>query len=164
MPQYGTIALVFPGQGSQTVGMGRDLYDTFASARNVFKTADDVTGFPLSKLIFEGPEDELQQTINAQPAILTVSLACLKAMEELAGKDNMPVPVFVAGHSLGEYTALAAAGVLDFETAIFLARRRGIVMNEAGKKNAGGMAAVLGMDEALSMIRERAPTCTGPTK
>ena len=140
-------AYVFPGQGSQWAGMGRDLYDDFAPAKVVFDQADEVLGFPLSRLCFEGPEDELRQTINAQPAILTVSYACLQAAREVG--HNLPPPALVAGHSLGEYTALAVAGVLDFATAVYLARERGRLMHEAGVARPGSMAAVMGFDEAL---------------
>jgi len=141
-------AYVFPGQASQKVGMGRDLYDNFDSAKAVFDQADATLGFSLSRLCFEGPEDELHQTINTQPALVTVSFACLKAAQDIGG-SGLPAPSFVAGHSLGEYTALAAAGVLDFTTAVYLARERGRLMYEAGLKNPGGMVAVLGFDEAL---------------
>ena len=119
------VAYVFPGQGSQWVGMGRDLYDNFNSARAAFEQADQALGFPLSKLCFDGPEDELRQTINAQPAIVTVSFACLETILAEADSNRIPPPAFVAGHSLGEYTALAAAKVLDFATAVYLARERG---------------------------------------
>ena len=149
MPERTKVAYVFPGQGSQWVGMGRDLYEQFDSAKTVFNQADDTLGFSLSRLCFEGPEDELRQTVNAQPAIVTVSLACLSAAREVGGSDGLPPPAFVAGHSLGEYTALAAAAVLDFATAIYLARERGRLMHEAGLKQPGGMVAVLGTDEAL---------------
>jgi len=141
------LAYVFPGQGSQRAGMGRDLYDNFEVSRAVFEEADKVLGFPLSRLCFEGPEDELRQTINAQPALVTVSFACLKAAQAL-GADKMLSPAFVAGHSLGEYTALAAAGALDFATTVYLARERGRLMHEAGKMNASGMLAIIGLDEA----------------
>jgi len=141
------VAYVFPGQGSQWVGMGRDLRDDFAAAKAVFDQADEVLGFPLSRLCFEGPEDELRQTINAQPAILVVSWACLEAAREVC--PDFPSPVFVAGHSLGEYTALAVAEVLDFANAVYLARERGRLTHEAGLSRPGSMAAVMGFDEAL---------------
>ncbi len=142
------VAYVFPGQGSQWVGMGSDLYENFDSAKAVFEQADKILGFPLSRLCFEGPEDELRQTINAQPALVTVSFACLKAAQDAGGGNGLPPPVFVAGHSLGEYTALAAAGVLDFATTVYLARERGRLMYEAGLKRPGGMVAIIGLDEA----------------
>jgi [acyl-carrier-protein] S-malonyltransferase len=142
------VAYVFPGQGSQWAGMGRDLYDGFDSARAVFEQVDEALGFSLSRLCFEGPEDELLQTINTQPAIVTVSLACLKAIDGVNADNVLPSPVFVAGHSLGEYTALAAAGVLDLATTVYLARERGRLMHEAGLKKPGGMVAVIGLDEA----------------
>lgn len=147
MPEDNKTAFIFPGQGSQSVGMGRDIYDTFTSARAVFAEADEATKAGLTHLIFDGPEEDLLQTINTQPAIVTVSLACLKAIEEVTEGNDFPFPVFAAGHSLGEYAALAAAGTMDFRTAIYLVRERGRLMYEAGRKNPGAMAAVLGLDE-----------------
>ena len=142
------VAYVFPGQGSQKVGMGRDLSQQSGPSLTVFQEADRVLGFPLSRLCFEGPEEELRQTINAQPALVTMSYACLQAALAEAGPAEVPSPAFLAGHSLGEYTALAVAGVLDFPTTVYLARERGRLMQEAGQKTPGSMAAILGMDEA----------------
>ena len=139
------IAHVFPGQGSQSVGMGYKLYQSSPKAKEVFQEADEALGFPISRLCFEGPEDELRQTINAQPAIMTVSVACLRAASEV---NHAVSPAFVAGHSLGEYTALVAANVLDFTDAIRLVRERGRLMQKAGEIKPGVMAAVIGLDEA----------------
>jgi len=146
LPEAMKTAHVFPGQGSQSVGMGLDLYRNYDAAKAVFEQADKAVGFSLSKLCFEGPEDELIKTVNAQPAIVTVSFACLEASRSLNG--GLPPAAFVAGHSLGEYTALAAAGVLDFATAVYLARERGRLMHEAGQITPGGMAAIIGLDES----------------
>jgi [acyl-carrier-protein] S-malonyltransferase len=139
-------AWVFPGQGSQAAGMGRDLYENVKPAREVFEQADRALGFPLTKLCFEGPEEELRQTVNAQPALVTAAFACLAAAKELNGA-KFANPDYTAGHSLGEYTALAAAGVFDFSTAVRLARERGRLMHEAGQRQPGGMAAIIGLEE-----------------
>ncbi len=143
--EKGKVAYIFPGQGSQAVGMGLYLYTQYASARDVFDEVDRILGFSLSRLCFEGPEDELTQTINVQPAVLTVSIACLKAAEEIIG-GSLPPPDLVAGHSLGEYTALVVAGVLRLPEALRLVRERGRLMNEAAGAKRGGMVAVLGLD------------------
>ena len=140
-------AYLFPGQGAQVVGMGQELYDRSAAARSVFNQVDIALGRPLTKLLFNGPKDELTQTVNAQPAVMAVSLACIKAMEEKLGAEAMPEPVLMAGHSLGEYTALAAAGVLDVAETAQLVNIRGELMQEACDQNPGTMAAVLGLDE-----------------
>ena len=141
------VAYVFPGQGAQYAGMGRDIYDSYASARAVFEQADEALGFSLSQLCFNGPDEQLRQTVNAQPAIVSVSLALLAAIRDSENNRGLPVPAFVAGHSLGEYTAMAAAGVFDFATAIYLTHQRGRLMHQAGLKNPGGMAAIIGLDE-----------------
>ncbi|KAB8142080.1 ACP S-malonyltransferase [Chloroflexia bacterium SDU3-3] len=152
------IALVFPGQGSQYVGMGKQLYETSPAARQVFDRADSVLGFPLSKLCFEGPQEELDDTYNAQPAILTVCIACLEALKEKLGVLGYALaPSIVAGHSLGEFTALVVAGVLDFDDALKLVRERGRLMKESGDQRPGGMAAVIGLDKpTLEQVVEEA--------
>jgi len=127
--------------------MGLDLNQAFPIARRLFQEADEALGLPLSNLCFQGPEDTLRQTINAQPAIMTVSLACLQAALEEGCLQEHPA-TFMAGHSLGEYTALAAAGVLDFEHSVYLAKERGRLMHEAGQITPGGMAAIIGLDES----------------
>lgn len=138
-------AYVFPGQGSQWAGMGKDLFAALPGARAVFEEADSVLGFSLSGLCFEGPEEVLRQTVNAQPAILAMSIAHLRTSPLLADR---PQPSFLAGHSLGEYTALVAAGTLSFADALRLARERGRLMQEAGELAPGGMLAIIGLDEA----------------
>jgi [acyl-carrier-protein] S-malonyltransferase len=147
MPEEIKVAYVFPGQGSQSVGMGLDLYVHYASAKEVYDQVDEILGFPLSRLCFEGPEEDLIQTINVQVAILATSIACLKAAEEVT-KYALPHPTFVLGHSLGEFTALVVAGVLNLPDAVRLVRERGRLMHEAGKRKRGGMLAIMGLDLA----------------
>jgi [acyl-carrier-protein] S-malonyltransferase len=136
------IALIFPGQGSQKVGMGRALADAFPICRRTFEEADAALGTPLSRIIFEGPEDQLTLTENAQPAILTVSVAASRLLES----KGLSKPAFVAGHSLGEYTANVAAGTFSFADAVQIVRRRGRYMQEAVPIGTGAMAAILGLD------------------
>jgi len=142
-----THAWVFPGQGSQFVGMAGDLWEKFSSARAVIDAADSVLGFPLSKLMFQGPEAELTDTINAQPALLAHSIAALAALQQ-AANYALVEPAFCAGHSLGEYSALVAAGALDFADGVKLVRARGAAMKRAGELRPGAMAAILGLDNA----------------
>jgi [acyl-carrier-protein] S-malonyltransferase len=146
MAELSKVAYVFPGQGSQSAGMGLDLYNSYPSVKEVFDEADASMGFSLSRLCFEGPEEELTKTHNVQPAILVVSIACLKALDK-AAIGRFPSPSFVAGHSLGEYTALVAAGALGLADAVLLVRERGRLMYEAGLRNPGSMLAVIGLDE-----------------
>lgn len=145
LPPDEALAYLFPGQGSQQVGMGRDVTESSHAAREVYKAADAVLGYGLSGLCFEGPEDELTLTSNAQPAIMTTSLAILAAAVESGTLTNRPA--FVAGHSLGQYTALVVAGSLAFEDALRLVRERGRLMAEAGERQPGTMAAIVGLDE-----------------
>jgi [acyl-carrier-protein] S-malonyltransferase len=148
-PKLEKVAYVFPGQGAQYVGMGHDLYQTYDSAMAVFKQADEKLGFSLSQLCFNGPDDELRKTNNAQPAIVAVSLAILSIINDLESAISLPIPTFIAGHSLGEYTALAAAGVIDFTTTVQLAHERGRLMHRVGQENPGGMIAIIGLDEEI---------------
>lgn len=141
------VAWVFPGQGSQVVGMGRDLIDVSEAARRVFERADAALGEPLSKLCFDGPMEELTLTANTQPALVTVSMALVAAMRERV-PDLVP-PRFAAGHSLGEYSALAAAGALELEDAVRICRLRGAAMQAAVPAGEGAMAAVMGLDGAV---------------
>ncbi len=136
-------AFVFPGQGAQKSGMGRDLYETSAAARRVFETADEVLGYSISDLCFNGSEEDLMKTINSQPCILTVELAAYEALKEKF--PNIEV-AFTAGHSLGEYAALYAAGVVDLKTVLKLIQKRATLMNEAAERTNGAMAAVIGLD------------------
>ncbi|MEM6797731.1 MAG: ACP S-malonyltransferase, partial [Acidobacteriota bacterium] len=145
-------AFLFPGQGSQQVGMGRDWCDLYPVARRTFEEADDVLGIGLKALCFEGPEADLQLTANTQPAILTASIAIYRSLLEHAPEIQ---PGSVAGHSLGEYSAHVAAGTLDFADALRLVRRRGLLMQEAVPVGVGAMAAVIGLDdEVLAQIVE----------
>ena len=143
-----TVAFVFPGQGSQKVGMGRAWAERFEAARRTFEEADDILDVPLTRLCWEGPEEELNLTTNTQPALLTVSTAIHRSLADFPGApgDQPLRPVAVAGHSLGEYSALVAAGALSFADALRLVRLRGQLMQEAVPVGVGGMAALIGMD------------------
>jgi len=144
---------VFPGQGSQYVGMGRELFENFSLARRIFEEADDALHLSVSKLCFQGPEESLKLTENTQPAILTTSIACLRVLEQEKGC----VPQLAAGHSLGEYSALVASGALAFFDAMRIVRLRGQFMQEAVPVGEGAMAAVLGMErEEVQRLCEEA--------
>ena len=147
------VAFLFPGQGSQSPGMGRSLAETFPAAREVFQEADQALGFSLSRLCFEGPAEQLRLTANSQPAILAVSVAAYRVLREKWG-----YPDYLAGHSLGEYSALVAAGALSFRDALPLVRKRGEYMQEAVPDGEGSMAALMGLDapQAEAVCREAA--------
>jgi [acyl-carrier-protein] S-malonyltransferase len=145
-----TTAFLFPGQGSQKVGMGKELAAAHPEAQRVFEEADKQLGIPLSRIAWEGPDAELNDTINTQPALLVHSIAALRVFEKLHPQF---IPAFVAGHSLGELSAAVAAGALDYPAALTLVRRRGELMKRAGQQNPGGMAAILGLDiETLDKV------------
>ncbi len=143
-------AFLFPGQGSQAVGMAQALAARYSSAADALTEADDVLGFSLSTLCFAGPEETLTDTVNAQPALLAASVAALRAMHEAA--PDLPAPVAVAGHSMGEYSALVAAGSLAYPDALRLVRERGRLMKEAGERSPGGMTAILGLHAAEVVV------------
>ncbi|QHM16828.1 Malonyl CoA-acyl carrier protein transacylase [Bacillus subtilis] len=145
------IAFLFPGQGSQFIGMGKELYEQVPAAKRLFDEADETLETKLSSLIFEGDAEELTLTYNAQPALLTTSIAVLEKFEE-----SGITPDFTAGHSLGEYSALVATGALSFKDAVYTVRKRGEFMNEAVPAGEGAMAAILGMDaEALKQVTDK---------
>ncbi len=150
-PRDASLAILFPGQGSHRVGAGRDFFDAFPLAREVFQRSEEVLGFPLTRLCFEGPDEELRDTANAQPAILAASLATLAAALESGALQRQPA--FVAGHSLGEFSALVAAGSLLLEDAVSLVAARGRLMGDASPRQRGTMAAILGLNgEALAEL------------
>lgn len=161
-----TTAFIFPGQGSQSVGMGRDLAEAFAPARQVFEEVDDALGQHLFRLMTQGPEDELTLTANAQPALMAVSLATLRVLQSETGLDLANAASHLAGHSLGEYAAHAAAGTLDVPTTARLLRTRGEAMQAAVPVGEGAMAALLGLDmQAVEKIcTDAAPHPDGGTQ
>ncbi len=152
-----TTAIVFPGQGSQIVGMGKDLYDNFSSAKKVFDEVDEILGLKLSKIMFEGPNEELTKTQNTQPALMAVSIALVEVMEKEFGTKITDLCSFVAGHSLGEYSALCASGSLTLAETAKLLQVRGNAMANCGAKTVGSMAAILGVEiDVANAIAEEA--------
>jgi [acyl-carrier-protein] S-malonyltransferase len=146
------LAYIFPGQGAQFVVMGKDLWESFSGAKSIFDKANKVLGFNISEICFNGPQEKLTSTDNAQPAILTVSIAALEVLKEYANQTSCSlnlVPKFTAGLSLGEYAALVAAGVLSFEDAVYLVRMRGQFMEEAAKNNPGKMLSIIGLSKEV---------------
>jgi len=143
MVNWDTTALIFPGQASQEVGMGKDFAETYPVARETFEQADDLLGFSLSTMCWEGPEDDLNQTINTQPAVYVTSMAIWRVLQQEVPDIK---PAWVAGHSLGEFTALTVAGAMSFEEGVQLVYKRSSLMQEAGDQNPGAMAALLGLD------------------
>lgn len=147
MTTSASLAWLFPGQGAQSVGMGKDILDASPAARRVFERADEALGEKLSSIILEGPEAELTMTANAQPALVTVSMALLEALRERV--PHLKTPGFAAGHSLGEYSALVASGAMSFEDAVRTVRARGRAMQEAVPAGVGAMAAVMSVDASI---------------
>ncbi len=153
------VAFVFPGQGSQYVGMGKEAFEAYPEAARVFSMADEILRFPLSRLCFDGPEEALNDTLNTQPAVFVVSLALWEALKEKIGVNEI---LFVAGHSLGEYTALVASNVMSFEEGLRLVALRARFTKEAGGKNRGGMVAVIGADlDRLEEVCQEISSSTG---
>lgn len=156
-----TTAFVFPGQGSQQVGMGADLVEAFPAARSTFEEADDILGFALSTLCFEGPDADLNDTVNTQPALYVMGIAIARVLSDELGSFR---PALMAGHSLGELTALCAAGAMEFAPGLRLVRERGRLMKEAGTRSPGAMAAVLGLDvNTVQALCDEVSATTGRT-
>lgn len=164
MLQWNETALLFPGQGSQQVGMGKEIAEAYPVAAEVFAQADEILGVPFSQLCWHGPDEELQDTYNTQPALFVTSLAVVKALEyELSQRGLPPMqPAYLAGHSLGEFTALVTSGALDFADGLKLVRERARLMHEAGEHSPGSMGAIIGMEkDTLDTICQEVTTQTG---